>query len=193
MVNRKEIDNRVRHKFWQEQFCRKLSWPHSWLMTAMSLRRAASILWENVLQDSDIMCDLDSEECSPPISSIYMLLIGLAVENLSKGLCVLKEGAFNKKNEFRFTTHRLLDLLDRADVILSDEENDLVERLEQFIIWAGKYPGPLNYHDLLPRTLPNGGYAPLNMIAIQGDHEVAIALLDKLEFEIEHRSNKDKI
>jgi hypothetical protein len=110
-----------------------------------------------------------------------LLVLGYCIENLIKGLCIQKEGAFKNNGEFRFKNHKLLDLLDKVDIHLSDEEIELTERLEQFIIWAGKYPGPLVYSDLMPRTLSNGGFAPLESVCIPKDYEIAIKLVDKLE------------
>ncbi len=192
MVKRRKIEVSALHELWEEQCQRRLEWPHSWLFSSMSLKRAANVLWCQVQKDYEAVLNSDHDKLSQSISSTLLLVLGYCIENLIKGLCIQKEGAFNAKGEFRFKNHKLLDLLEKVDIHLSDKEIELTERLEQFIIWAGKYPGPLDYTDLMPRILPNGGFAPLDMACIPTDYEIAINLVDKLETKLKD-SKKNKI
>jgi len=92
------------------------------------------------------------------------MLAGFAIENLAKGL-IIEGRSFSPTERDRLvkelTSHDLLRLLDDAGVALTEDETYLVERLETFLVWAGRYPIPLTVEDSLPRTHPRGGWGPL--------------------------------
>lgn len=158
----------------------------SWLSVATSLRRAANILWEEVQHDNDKIFKEESEDIQPSVSQNCLLLLGLSIENLLKGICVSNYVAFNEKNEFKFTTHNLLVLCEKSGIEIAEEEYHLLEVLEQFVIWAGKFPGPLKYTDLIPRYSPNGGFAPLD-VRSGSDIISSFKLIDRLTKELEER------
>lgn len=158
---------------------------------AWSLKRTAEILWNTVEKDmATLLAVIDDDEvekynstAEPGIEKVFMFIAGLAIENLIKALCITREGALDKRGGFRnnLTTHKLLNLLEDAGIPLSDEENDLAERLEQYVLWAGRYPIPRKYDDMLPRTDPNGGYGSLELFKFPSDGLLAFSLIDKLE------------
>lgn len=116
-----------------------------------------------------------------------MLIAGFTVENLAKAMLVFNEKVINKKGEFTIKTHKLLYLLERAKVKLSDTEHDFIERLEQFIEWAGRYPAPLKYTNLMPRSSLDDSFAILNIE--QSDDgivwkQIVSKMRDKLENEL---------
>jgi hypothetical protein len=106
------------------------------------------------------------DELEHPIAGVYMLLMGLAVENLAKGVIVAK-GVSSPSADGRLArelkSHDLLDLLDMAEVELSTEDAYLVERLQASVEWAGRYPTAVRVESQMPRTHPRGGGGPLNM------------------------------
>lgn len=196
---RRKIEKKVSDKYGKDQFQFRLTEPRLWVHSAQSLFLAASLLHEKVEEFGNILqgkieCDEENRLSHPGlyVHQTFMLLIGLALENVIKGLCVKKEGAFDKNKKFKFTSHRLLDLIKKTGISISKQENDLLERLEVFIYWAGKYPSPLNYKDLLPRTSSNGkGWSPLT-IMLGSDYDVASGLYERLASELLDHKKIDK-
>ena len=178
---RSPIDPRPDREFWKEQHRRGVEWPLSWLVSAESLERSTEILWEQDKRDVEALEGASVGDPTPAfVTRVAMLLAALTIENLLKGICVAREPARNQKGEFQIKTHKLLDLADRADVELRKEENDLLESLEAFIEWAGRYPRPLRYEDMLPRTLRSGGFGPLGGGVSGGDIKVWRELVHRL-------------
>ncbi|MBN1187826.1 MAG: hypothetical protein JXB49_36470 [Bacteroidales bacterium] len=79
-------------------------------------------------------------------SNTYYLLIGYAYENLIKGLSIKKnpelsfDELFNEKWRRYKSGHGFSNIF--ADILenVSIEDCQLLERLEAYIIWLGKYP-----------------------------------------------------
>ncbi len=87
---------------------------------------------------------------------VYKLLLGLSFENLLKGIAVEQRGSGGSlgKIEKDLTTHHMEDLLDLADlsaVYISNEERSLLIDLEQYVVWAGRYPLPKKSADLFAK------------------------------------------
>jgi hypothetical protein len=181
MVKRSPIDKRSNKDFWDKQQRLLAENPRSWKLEAESLKRAADILWETWEQDWRYEETLKvGDECQPPVASIAMMLFGLCIENLVKSILVSKNRMLDEKGRLKEKTHDLLKLFKKAEVNLDNDENYLVERLEQFIIWAGRYPIPLEAENKRPRTLPSGGFAPLNIL-YGNDKKIIDRLIDKLQ------------
>lgn len=81
---------------------------------------------------------------------VYMMLMGYALENMSKGLDLMEKtkpggslaGHSNLTiHDLRFDDHNTLKRLDRL-VSLSPEEREAVEITDDHVIWAGKYGVP---------------------------------------------------
>jgi len=106
---------------------------------------------------------------------------GLALENLAKGICIARDPNVVKDDRYvGHAIHLLLDLLNHAKVTLSKEESELVERLETFVIWAGRYPIPRQLAGYLPRAQPGGGFGPLSYFSSK-DPALIEGLLERLE------------
>jgi hypothetical protein len=73
---------------------------------------------------------------------VAMLLAGLALENLAKGLVIRREGLDGAALPKGLSSHETRRYLDRAKVELSAAEQKLVSRLEAYVVWAGRYPVP---------------------------------------------------
>lgn len=75
-----------------------------------------------------------------------MLLSGLAFENLTKGILIgRKPGAvtatkFNVEQLAGKGGHNLATLAQQVKPALSSSQLDVVRRLTDFVIWAGRYP-----------------------------------------------------
>ena len=121
-----------------------------WAASAAALERSATVLW-NVADE-----DLRGSHPPPWVFNPLMLLCALTVENLLKGLLVLKEPALNVDGEFAHRSHDLTVLLTRADLNVTAKEADLLERLATFLSWAGRYPIPLKHTNFATRRLETG-------------------------------------
>lgn len=139
--------------------------PTVWRMSADSLYRAAVLLRPTVDADLEHYSQPKVvERVGPSVSFVYLLIAGLALENLSKGLLAgAKPTEVVRDGRWRRQSHSIEDLLQEARVALDADERDLVERLSEAVVWCGKYPQPLDYREAMPRTLPNGGFAPPGM------------------------------
>ena len=91
----------------------------------------------------------------------YRMLLGLAFENLLKGLLIAQGVSAGEDGKLfeSFTTHKinqLLAKLDTAKFPLNKEERKLLMELEEHVLWGGRYPLPKKYEDL---HLPGHGNA----------------------------------
>lgn len=180
MANRLLIDKRSPKKFWDDQHKLSGSMPVVWLLTAEQLLRAFQMLMDQARQDAHDAFGSD-ESVRFPISSTAMMLGGFAIENLLKAIKVSQGSqVFDDRGFFTVKTHDVLELAVDAGVELDTAEEALLEKLEQFVIWAGRYPIPLSSEDLRPRTLDNGGFAPRTCISIPGDFDAVMAFAEKL-------------
>lgn len=180
-AKRRPVDPRPSDKLAKQLHRRGAQWGLSWSSAASEAERATELLWTQVEKDFAETRDLPAGTALPNfVARPTMLLAALTIENLLKGVCVSREPALDKNGSFRLKTHKLLDLLDRINVPLNDEEQNLVERLEVFLEWAGRYPVPLTHHGMLPRTDPSGGFGPLTNL-LSSDREVWRRLVRRLD------------
>jgi hypothetical protein len=83
--------------------------------------------------------------CNLEIVGCAMLLYGLSIENVAKGLIVKANPPTvvnGKLREWSGSGHNQMELLKEAGVNLSPQEQDLAIRLTAFVEWAGRYPIP---------------------------------------------------
>jgi hypothetical protein len=94
----------------------------------------------------------------PSVAPVYMMLAGLALEALVKGIIVAREphrigrGTSSQKLmlEWGAREHLSTDLVRRAGRKLTTEEGAVVDRLAMFVRWAGRYPVPKDPSELGP-------------------------------------------
>jgi hypothetical protein len=125
--------------------------PLLWLHTAESLRLAAHRLgW-----------DRDNEESTPGAFRTYRLLFGLAMEHLLKGILIaFGYKAYNGKQlQSSFANHHLkhlAHLINGQNPTLSSQDIYVLENMESFIRWAGRYPMAKTEHDQFIRSYSSG-------------------------------------
>jgi hypothetical protein len=177
--------------------------PYQWLVIAERLKRSADLVWGEHASDTQRLFGKigtgtrwSEEEASIPwpISPVYMLLAGLALENLAKGILVgenpqlVEEGGLSS----RVTTgHLSPGLLGRAGVGLNQHERDLVERLAVFVVWGGRYPVPKYFSGLWPTPYPMGGIGPKTYI-LHDDRAAFDALFARLVAEVRVQATAHK-
>lgn len=184
MVAKLPIDKRSPKDFWDDQHKSLAAEPLAWTLSADELLRSFELLVAQEALDAPTRRDKPGKYL-PPIHSVAMMLAGFAIENLLKAIHISSNPAFNASGKFDVATHDLLKLADGIDLFLTEKEKVLLERLEQFLTWAGRYPVPLFTEDMRPRTFPSGGgSAPRNFVMIGSDfsqiHDFAKKLRDLL-------------
>lgn len=90
-------------------------------------------------EDTDLRTDLEGA------GAVILLLAGLAIENLAKGLWVLEHPAKvvvsrRLPNELTGGHEKTVRLLDAVNAQLTPSERSLVLKLQTFVTWAGRYP-----------------------------------------------------
>jgi hypothetical protein len=116
------------------------------------------------------------------VGQVFMLLAGLVVENLLKGLAVARRPeivqprATNPKRLFDWpgSGHVSRRLAQEAGVELTEEEARVVDRLEVFTTWGGRYPVPLDALKVAPRegeTSPPASWSSEDLPILEGLYE----------------------
>lgn len=138
--------------------------PHYWLMSSIYLKHSADILLSHMRTHSDEPVMLTFENSFGRLSSKidtvdmifrpYMFLAGLSIENLLKAICLfIDSGQVDTKTgtlsgKILSSKHNLRSLATRiclnqgTDLIDLDEIGGFLDKLQQFILWAGRYPVP---------------------------------------------------
>jgi hypothetical protein len=153
----------------QDLYTRRTSSKTSWIDKADDLLHAASFLepavekayrsWKKQLGISDALSQGDPTETPvirDGIVEVYFMLVGYAFENLLKGLLVRRiarekgGAAFKAKLPKSIQTHNVFCLAEELSIQLQPREAGLLMRLEEIIVWRGRYPAPTEYSDLIP-------------------------------------------
>ncbi|WP_322009732.1 hypothetical protein [Paraburkholderia sp. J12] len=164
-----------KEKYWEQQFEFLRAEPVVWALDADSLMRSFDIVAQ--VAESDLADMVRGMTANPPPPVTYIPRVGhnalmlgaLAVEVLLKGIALTdqtvsasvkaKDRAITK----RLMSHNLRDIAQLAGVQLSPSEAALCERLETFLLWAGRYSTPKYHTEMMPRPLATGGIAPPNI------------------------------
>lgn len=131
---------------------------HLWLTKAGELLKSANLLWQQFLEDLAAFQKGERIE-EPFIGSTALMLYGLAVENLLKAGLAHQGKAVTVTGSFGLKSHELASLAEQLGLSVTDVEAELLERLEAFVSWAGRYPIPLIAQDLYPRSMSTGQHA----------------------------------
>jgi hypothetical protein len=137
--------------------------PSSWLSYAEELEEAAEALWAD--SDNRLVVEAETQldrsllvKKSSTHSRSYILLAGLALENVLKGLIIAGDAKLISSGRLDKTlkSHKLLDLAKRIDgLVLSKDEKHVLQICQYAIPYWGRYPIPLEYQGLQPRQAAN--------------------------------------
>ncbi len=141
--------------------------PERWMSSARSLLAASEELWVSVEADlstrqspvanggGDHADVAESHSAGKPFlqhAAVFLMIAGFAIENALKALRVKQakpgltaartSGVVSKD----LLTHDLRRLATEAGVTLSPAENALLERLQAYLTWAGRYPVAATAH-----------------------------------------------
>ena len=131
--------------------CCKAPWHRGSIWPARSSRAKWSVAWRRkatrlVLVSSAITRAKATREWSSAaictashreprrVQSVAYMLAGFAMENLLKGQLVARQVASERAGRFRFNSHDLRQLARDADYEVSDDEDRLLERVQQFAV-----------------------------------------------------------
>lgn len=158
-----------------------------WERKSLSLRRAALLLHEQVSLDWGIMephlgsgKSVDLGEAGIDLSAPRTMLNGLAIESLVKAIWVRHRDPIDPAGRFLIGHHRTFDLISELSISLYEEEEDLLHRLESYVVWAGKYPTSRRASELLPKVLQSGQKSAPAYSIHRLDEETFLCLYDRL-------------
>jgi hypothetical protein len=156
-----DIENPER---WPEELFKAAQQPHAWLSTAEQLATAAELILQDQVQHETPYFrayDVARQEalsaacaspeagagsaeirCEPPNYLPAQMLYAFALENVLKGLLIAKNSdlAGKRKLSREITSHKLVDLAEKASFDVGGQELSVLRDLSQIAIWAGRYP-----------------------------------------------------
>lgn len=159
--------------------------PYTWKIQADGLMRSASILLTQAQEDIKQVWDSADIHAEPPVLGSYVLLAGLALENLLKGILVMRHQQLDIKDFMDEIKGHDLNTLARSVGLHFDHRTSfLLEKITAYIIWAGKYPGPLSVNEFLPCDYPDRGWGPIGTFSLSDSAKIQrVFQLLLLEFE----------
>ena len=163
--------------------------PLIWLEKALGLRYCARTLKDKLLEMwNDVPPGSRRIETLGVVNST-LLLLGLAFENLIKGVYVARHPALVDRTRLDRSLwqsdsgHGILDFA-KTLIKLEPDEEELLDRLQEYIVWAGRFPIPTKssrYHQNL---------SPVNKHYFNtADFVIADRLFAKFEDELMHFRN----
>jgi len=186
-----KIPNHIR-----EKLSLKIS-PEHWLEKARRLRKSSNYLFIEYEKEQGEY--IDKFERDPNISvaspddDVVVLLLGFGIENLLKGLFVAAAGQplgrIQKLKSLKIPggPHELEPIADEIGKLLkiafSDEERRLLQALETYIRWRGRYPSATDIENIIP--IDDNGFFKNIILYYPNDHFDVISLFDKLEHHLE--------
>jgi hypothetical protein len=132
----------------QDRFIKIANSPAQWRRSAQSLRDGASVILDSIRGAA-----MESAPTIPITAriathvgrrSVFLLLAGLAIENLVKGLFVQRGHVTTTSSQLagELGGHPIRWRLRRMGISLTPREERLLDRLEAAVSWQGKYPVP---------------------------------------------------
>lgn len=125
--------------------------PQAWLFQARGLKLVADRILP-MLRESLARPAISSQEERISYIHSYMFLNGLAFENLIKGILIGRDSTLVANQKVNQILERGGHGIAKATigiVAVSPGEEDLLQRLEEYLVWAGRYPLPRKFAQYL--------------------------------------------
>jgi hypothetical protein len=131
----------------EAEFKRLAEHPDSWRDSAKTLKHAAELVGEayagafaEMRRGAGLQEVVERLTYGPP----FLLLAGLAIENLAKALDISRREpkSIGGKLPSGIARHDSLKLLTECRVPLTPAEKKFIRRLENFVSWISRYPVP---------------------------------------------------
>lgn len=128
-----------------------------WLEKAQGLRYCAGILKDKLVEMWNETSPVSRRVETLGVVSSTMLLLGLAFENLIKGVYVARKPALVDRIRLDRSLwqtdggHGIRDFA-KSLMRLEPDEEELLDRLQEYVVWAGRFPVPTKagrYHQNL--------------------------------------------
>ena len=155
-------------QYWRSVFANKISTPESWIEVSKTLIYSMQCMRGPLIDFWKSFLNLQVGESFPlnkRIHGVYLMLGAYAAENLLKAMLLKQHVELGNKNIIaipkQIKSHRLLDLAAAADVELTTHGSELLARLSEYAIWAGRYPTPTKQQELMPREISTDRLATL--------------------------------
>jgi len=122
--------------------------PLAWLEQADCLRMSAELVLAKFVEIHPLPQVLPGVRVQMlAFMDSYMLLMGLSFENLIKGVHISKTPDLSTEQRMKkWGKHRgghgISTLIKVVDSVTSEEES-ILKRLEEYVLWAGRYPIPV--------------------------------------------------
>jgi hypothetical protein len=134
--------------------------PESWLYSALALKKSADVLYTELVKEfrasEEMFAKFDeADEKQIPFEmpeqalvhvshrGSYMLLAGLSIENLIKAVAVGTDSLKYIADDKKKLKHSTIELFKELNISLSEEEEKFLRLLEENVVWAGRYPTPI--------------------------------------------------
>ncbi len=116
---------------------------------------------------------------------IYMMLSSFAIENILKCIIIQKTSTVvnNGKLDESVLGHDLLKLFKNANINYTSSEENLLNRLSNFAIQAGRYPIPKNWVSYKD-SLSGKGTGKHQSIFMSSDLDTIVDIISKLQEEL---------
>ncbi|MGD0171634.1 MAG: hypothetical protein ABSB81_05880 [Halobacteriota archaeon] len=123
--------------------------PLTWLIQARKLKIAADIILTQIKKDDVLLerihaSELSSEGTIYRLDAVYMYLAGMALENLLKGILVIRHPQLVAEDSIgpRLHQHFVDDYARELDLKLEPAQKELLGRIRLYIEWKGRYQIP---------------------------------------------------
>jgi len=174
----KTLNESFSRSWWKEQFQRQGDHPRTWEIKAAELEYAAEVLWKRQVNDFPLQL---SAKVAPPVSiGVALMLYGLAIENLAKAVIVAGGSPLDKKGRISFNVHKLAELVSKAKIRVTHKDKIFLQKLTEFVEWAGRYPVPLSFQKMQPFRWSDGSFAPAHGSMSGSDIEHARRIIQRL-------------
>ncbi len=116
--------------------------PGTWWLSSSRLKEAADTLRDTCWPKEKKHHDLKTATANFRLGPVYMLLMGMAIENALKAIIVAQDDQCIQEKGLskNFAKHGLKVLWSKAGLNKYRQNDRLLDRLESFIVTFGRYP-----------------------------------------------------
>lgn len=145
--------------------------PLSWLEHAGGMRLSADVVYKALVEIAPVSQTVPGiREKKLAYMQSFMLLTALAFENLLKGIAVVD--APTAWRNLRDDSGHGISAFAAKYINLSSEERDLLRRLQEYLVWAGRY--------IIPKT-PGRFASGFQLLSLRrGDRALISSLFERL-------------
>lgn len=162
----------------EDEYYKKCRTPSTWYFSGQQMYNAAVTLldvWTDAIdkpipripisptkEELNAITDQMVKCCD--LFPVYTLLMGYALENMSKGLEIMEKTKSESKlasclnldiSKLGVNDHNTLARLQRLKISLSPEESEAVQIAVDHVIWAGKYGVPMRPGHYVSEDMPS--------------------------------------